>query len=94
MKYIVLYNGKPYKTSDDVRVFNDYQKAKNYRNNAVRNIGRLICKDKDWYDIGEKNKQKWFAKAEKLLEVTSVLSIEEVEKIHGIDLSKLKKNNS
>lgn len=68
--YIVFYKGKPYETDEGIIIFTKYEKIKNYRNNAVRHVGRLIC-DGDWYDMGEKNKQKWFNKADKLLEIKS-----------------------
>lgn len=74
---IVFYKDKPYKTKEGIKVFTDYQKAKNYKNNAIRHIGRLLCKNEPWYDMGEEKKQKWFDKAKKLLKIKSFIEIDD-----------------
>lgn len=79
---MVFYKDKPYKTNEGIRVFTDYDKVKNYKNNAIRNVGRLICTDEGWYDMGEENKKKWFKKAEKLLKIKTFIEVEDDRECH------------
>lgn len=71
--YIVYLNDKPYKTTNGVTVHYEYNKAENYMNNAIRNVGRLLCKNAPWYNMEEENKQKWFDEAKKMLSVKSFI---------------------
>lgn len=84
--YVVYLNDEPFTELDGKIYFQDRQKAENYRDNAIRYVGRILyLKDRkinnapsyeSWYQITEINKQKWFQKADKMLSIKTY--IEEV----------------
>lgn len=81
--YVVFLDDKPLKTSDGKIYFDNIQKAINYKNNAIRQVGRelyckahLSCKQTEynnWYEIGEENKQEWFDMAEDRLDIKTFI---------------------
>ena len=78
--YIIYLNDYPYKTPDGSIYFLDKQKAKNYRDNLIKHIGRelyLKFNNEDWYEIGEERKQYWFKEADKKLSVKTYILKEE-----------------
>ena len=84
--YVVYLNDEPFTELDGKIYFQDRKKAENYRDNAIRYVGRILyLKDRkinnapsyeSWYQIGERKKQEWFQRADEILSIKTY--IEEV----------------
>lgn len=81
--YVIYLNDEPFTELDGKIYFQDRKKAENYRDNAIRYVGRMLCLKhhkinnypsyKGWYQTTEINKQKWFQKADKMLSIKTYI---------------------
>ena len=81
--YVVYLNDKPFTNLDGKIYFQDIKKAENYRDNAIRHVGKMLYLKyhkinnypsyKGWYDMGEINKQEWFQKADEVLSIKTYI---------------------
>lgn len=84
--YVVYLNDEPFTELDGKIYFQDRQKAENYRDNAIRYVGRILYLKgrkinnapsyESWYQITERKKQEWFQRADEILSIKTYIEEE------------------